>query len=262
MVPQRPIPLVAMLMLACLAGVDGAGQNIAPLYEAQVDPRLDVPPEERAYYAELLQNLGDDRLRDGPPQYVVLVDRAPLVQAVMLFWKAPEGGFVWMGASPASTGKPGEYEYFATPTGIFEHSTANLDYRAEGTRNKKGILGYGRRGMRVYDFGWVRTAKGWGDRKESVMRLQMHATDPDLLEPRLGLPMSKGCVRIPARLNAFFDHYGVLDADYNAGLTTGRRYFVLPPDREPVPWPGSFLVVVDSGRKDRPVWSPPPKGGP
>jgi hypothetical protein len=40
------------------------------------------------------------------PQYVVLVDRSPKVQAVMVFWGSPDGGFEFIGASPASTGQP------------------------------------------------------------------------------------------------------------------------------------------------------------
>ena len=52
--------------------------------------------------------------------------------------------------------------------------------RAEGTRNALGIRGYGERGMRVYDFGWVMGDRGWGTGGRSAMRLQMHATDPSL----------------------------------------------------------------------------------
>ena len=76
------------------------------------------------------------------------------------------------------------------------------------------------------------------------MRLQMHATDPDLLERRLGSVQSKGCIRIPASLNRVIDRYGVLDADYERA------------QRTPVPFPGRYLMVVDSEREDRPQWSP------
>jgi len=54
------------------------------------------------------------------------------------------------------------------------------------------------------------------------MRFQMHATDPDKLEPVLGVRHSKGCVRIPAALNVFFDHHGILDADYEARVAAGE----------------------------------------
>jgi hypothetical protein len=112
--------------------------------------------------------------------------------------------------------------------------------------------------LRIYDFGWVRAPKGWGDHAEKVMRLQMHATDPDLLERRLASAQSKGCIRIPASLNTFIDHYGILDANYELAAASGRRFFVLSPDREPTPWSGRYLVVVDSNRQTRPRWSPAP----
>ena len=130
----------------------------------------------------------------------------------------------------AATGLPGRYD----------------TNRAEGTKNKFGIRGYGRKGTRVYDFGWVPAAKGWGNGGMSVMRLQMHATDPDRLEPRLGTAQSKGCIRIPASLNELIDHYGVLDADYQEKIDDGRRLWVLRGDRTPTPWSGRYLVVVDS----------------
>jgi len=112
--------------------------------------------------------------------------------------------------------------------------------------------------MRIYDFGWLNAPKGWGDRAESVMRLQMHATDPDFLERRLGSAQSKGCIRVPATFDKFIDHYGILDADYERAAAAGRRFFVLATTREPTPWSGQYLVVVDTKRDQRPSWSPSP----
>jgi len=100
--------------------------------------------------------------------------------------------------------------------------------------------------MRVYDFGWVSSRRGWGKRDLGTMRLQMHATDPDVLERRLGQADSTGCVRIPADFNRLIDHYGLLDADYNDALHDGRHLWVLAADREPVATPGSYLVVIDT----------------
>jgi len=74
----------------------------------------------------------------------------------------------------------------------------------------------------------------------------MHATDPDVLERRLGQADSKGCVRIPADFNRLIDHYGLLDADYNDALHDGRHLWVLAADREPVATPGRYLVVIDT----------------
>ena len=83
--------------------------------------------------------------------------------------------------------------------------------------------------MRIYDFGWQQVPKGWGDGAVSEMRLQMQTTDPDLLEPRLGSPQSKGSIRIPASLNRLIDHYGVLDADYERAQREGSKLWVFDP---------------------------------
>jgi hypothetical protein len=107
----------------------------------------------------------------------------------------------------------------------------------------------------VYDFGWRTGEKGWGGGGEGTLRLQMHATDPDLLEEKLGTPQSKGCIRIPAALNTFIDHYGILDGDYEKAMTEGMTFWVLSKTREATPWSGRFLVVVDTGRTKRPAWS-------
>jgi lipoprotein-anchoring transpeptidase ErfK/SrfK len=179
------------------------------------------------------------------PRFVVLVDRNPGVQTLLLFWGSGKGWRL-VGAAPVSTGLPGRFDHFETPLGVFEHVVDNPDFRAEGTRNALGIRGYGRKGSRIYDFGWVIAPKGWGDRASMAMRLQMHATDPDRLERRLGTAQSKGCIRIPASLNAFLDRHAILDEDYEAEMARGRRFWVLREDRSPTPWSGRYLVVVDS----------------
>jgi len=235
------------------------GTGLAALYEAQVDRRLELPEAERRFYAaRLAAALFDVGLYALPPEYFVLVDQDPRVQAIMVYWLSPAREFEFVGASPCSTGRPGQYEHFYTPTGVFEHTVANLDFRAEGTKNAQGIRGYGMKGMRVYDFGWVQGERGWGRPAQSSMRLQIHSTDPDLLEPRLGLPHSKGCIRIPATLNQFLDRYGILDADYEHAMAEGKTFWVLRPDREPTPWSGRYLVVIDSNRSERPGWASVP----
>jgi hypothetical protein len=181
-------------------------------------------------------------------QYILLVDRSPRVQAALVYWRDGEGEMRVIGASAVSTGRPGGFEYFLTPLGVFEHTIANLDFRAEGTRNEFGIRGYGVAGMRVCDFGWVMGERTWGDGGLSPMRLQVHATDPDALEPRLGFAASKGCIPISESLNQFLDRYGVLDADYDAALERGAHLWVLRKDRTPTPWSGRYLVVVESER--------------
>jgi hypothetical protein len=230
------------------------GTSLAKNYNQEVDRRLNVPESEQQAWALLLSKLLADKELD--PQYVVLVDRNPFIQAVAIYWMAPDRTFHFIGASPASTGKPGRFDHFITPTGIFEHTIDNSDFRAEGTRNENGILGYGRRGMRVYDFGWQQAERGWGRGGEAVMRLQVHATDPGFLEVRLGTIQSKGCIRIPATLNTFIDRYAILDADYEQAMAAGQTFAVLPKIRKPSLWSGRYLVIVDTGRTSRPPWSP------
>ena len=176
----------------------------------------------------------------------------------MVFFGSEAFGWQLLGATPVSTGLPGQFEHFETPLGVYEHSLNHPDYRAEGTKNSQGFRGYGIKGMRVYDFGWVDAPKTWGNQAMSVMRLQMHATDPVLAEPYLGVRRSKGCVRIPASLNDFIDRYGLLDEDYESALADGRRLWVLRADRTPSAYPGRYLVVIDSERDQRPVWAPSP----
>ena len=99
---------------------------------------------------------------------------------------------------------------------------------------------------------------GWGKGGKSPMRFQMHATDPDRLEPLLGIRHSKGCVRIPASLNTFLDRHGILDDDYQARVEAGKSLWVLRRDRDITPIAGRYLVVIDTERKTRPAWSPAP----
>ena len=104
--------------------------------------------------------------------------------------------------------------------------------------------------MRVWDLGWQTAELGWRhDGETAEIRLEMHATDPDYLEQRLGRPASEGCVRIPATMNRFLDVHGVLDADYErAAPDDARIRAVLLPARQPTPLAGNALVVVDSSQ--------------
>lgn len=253
------IPLLTVVLPSGPARADETPSALATRYARQIDKRLEPPAAEVLRYDELarqsLQAAGVELTR---PQYVLLVDRSPQVQAVLLLWLAPSAPPMLIGASPTSTGRVGEFDHFETPTGVFGHSTANPDFRAEGTYNEYGIRGFGVRGMRVFDFGWQQGRRGWGNGGYSAMRLVLHATDPDRLEPRLGTVQSKGCVRIPAALNRLLDQYGLLDADYDAGLRAGQQLWVLSPQRSPVTDAGRYLIVVDTQRSQRPAWSPGP----
>jgi len=240
---------------------DESPAAMAARYANEVAQRLNPPEPEVRYYGVLAQQmLQAAGIALNRPQYLVLVDRSPQVQALLLFWLAPPAGPVLIGASPVSTGRIGEYDYFETPTGVYAHSTTNPDFRAEGTFNENGIRGYGLRGMRVFDFGWQPARRGWGQGGTSAMRLLLHATDPDRLAPKLGSVQSKGCVRIPATLNRLLDQHGLLDADYNDALRAGQHFWVLSPQRTPVADAGRYLIVVDTARTSRPDWSPSPFG--
>ena len=97
--------------------------------------------------------------------------------------------------------------------------------------------------------GW---AAGWG---VTVKRMRTElARAPSFVR------RSKGCIRIPASLNAFIDRYGLLDADYERAVSQGRHLWILRATRTPTPWSGRYLVIVDSLRASRPAWAPLPSG--
>jgi hypothetical protein len=240
---------------------DAALQDWRQQFAHSVDHRLEVPATAQAAYLSLLQQaLSGADVSDSTPQTYVLVDRSVAIQAAFLIVRTADATLHWLGATAVSTGKPGSYEHFVTPLGVFAHTLDNPDFRAEGTFNENRIRGYGLAGLRVFDFGWQDAERGWGEGGISAMRLQMHATDPDLLERRLGTIQSEGCIRIPTRLNRFLDQHGVLDRDYETALASGDKLWIVQPGRTLLPWPGRYLVVVDSQALQRPSWSPVPAG--
>jgi len=125
----------------CASGADEA-RELASQFEQQVTRRLNVPPEEQERYAQLLQSALDEAgVSNVPPEFFLLVDRSPHVQAAMIEWKAPDGMFHLIAATPVLTGRPGTYEHFLTPLGVYEHRVATLDFRSKGTPNQFGIRG-------------------------------------------------------------------------------------------------------------------------
>lgn len=245
------------MVLAGWTAMAGDGRGIASewsaKFAAEVTPALVVPEKAQAWYSGQLGGVAFTG-----SEFVAVVDRNEHVQALLLYWRDGAGGFHFIGAAPVSTGLPGRFDYFETPLGAFAHVTEHRDYRAVGTKNENGIRGYGRRGMRVFDLGWVRAKKGWGDGAEMDIRLQMHATDPDYLEKHLGTRRSKGCIRIHSTLNVFMDKNGILDADYVREAAEGERAYVLRKDWAPAEWAGRWIVVVDSGAGERPAWAAAP----
>ncbi len=190
------------------------------------------------------------------PQTLLVVDRNPAVQRIAVVLARLDGPWEVLGAGRISTGQGGRKDYYFTPTGVFAHTDAILDFRAEGTYNENNIRGLGVAGMRVWDFGWQWSVKGWrSDGEGGDIRLQMHATDPDALEQRLGRPASEGCVRVSSAMNRFLDRHGILDLDYERAAVTDASYrALLRADRVPTPLGGRLLIVVDSRE---PVGAPP-----
>jgi hypothetical protein len=208
---------------------------------------LDSPESERGWIALTQAAVAASAQTINRPQLLVVVDRNPAIQQMRLVLARPDGAWESLGGTRVSTGQMGRRDYYLTPTGVFLHTDAILDWRAEGTFNPQHIRGLGLKGMRVWDFGWQRAAKGWGTGEEGDIRLLLHATDPDYLEKRLGRPASKGCVRIPAAMNRFLDRHGILDADYERAAKDDPRFeALLLPERTPTPLAGNALVVVGS----------------
>lgn len=224
-------------------------------FQEVVTPNIIIPPDVEQYYsARLQESFTKKDINFDANQYVVLVDRNPNIQVVLIFFGRNSSGWKLIGASLTSTGLAGQFDHFLTPLGVFSHSLDNPDFRAEGTKNQFGFRGYGSKGMRVYDFGWIEQHRGWGNGEKMLMRLQMHSTDPELAENLLGNARSKGCIRIPASLNEFIDRYGLLDADYDAAMQRGVHFWLMRSDREPVNNSGRYLVVIESGADKKPAW--------
>jgi lipoprotein-anchoring transpeptidase ErfK/SrfK len=187
-------------------------------------------------------------------QLLVVVDRATSVQQLALLVARPDAPWEVIGAVHVSTGQAGRYDHYVTPTGVYRHTDAILDYRAQGTYNENHIRGLGLKGMRVWDFGWQWARKGWspevGKPQETQIRLEMHATDPAILEARIGRTASQGCVRIPSPMNRFMDLHGVLDATYERLAVNDIRYrALLLASRTPSILAGDALVIVDSSER-------------
>ena len=252
-VDTQPAPNIELWSEPVLtpAQVDAEAANLRDALKREV-PHLSPrrPERDQAWIsrAQAVVAASGERQPIDRPQLIVVVDRNPAVQAMAIILARPEGPWEVIGGTRVSTGQVGRFDYYITPLGVFRHTDSILDYRAEGTFNENHIRGLGLKGMRVWDFGWQTAGKGWRpDREQGPMRLLMHATDPANLEFRIGRPASKGCIRVPAAINRFMDHHGVLDADYERAAKVDPMFrAVLPRDRVPTPLAGNALVVIDS----------------
>lgn len=176
-------------------------------------------------------------------EFLVVINRHPKAQSMSIV--LTDGKTIeYIGSAKVSTGDLKRKEYFNTPIGLFENKREFGNYRAEGTKNENGIRGYGKKGMRVFDFGWQDSIASWGAHGPAKIRLQMHATDPDVLEARLGVPASKGCVRIQASVNAFIDQYGIMDKNYVASATDAPGW-VLSKTKKLEKYDGRYMIIME-----------------
>lgn len=230
------------LPLSTLASTVYTPHELRLQYQRDVTPRLQPPADEARLYggiAELeLFNLGQELLE---PQYLLVIDVNPHVQAAMLFWRLLPGSYELVGASPVSTSIAGSDSLVLQ--GLFEQARTTTRTAACTSRS----CGSGT--QRVYDFGWERAGDGVTTARANAMRVQVRAAGREA-ERRLGSPCRDGCILAPSSLVSFLDEYGVLDA----GLAGAAQRHVLP-------CRGRHLLLVDSERDDRPEWSPAPPDG-
>jgi hypothetical protein len=268
--PGLPAPVPPVLELTAPQVEAAAGALRRSLWRSVPGALAWSPAREAAWIGQVRAAFAASDSTIDAPQVLVAVDRNPAVEQIAVMLAQPRGPWRVLGGGRVSTGQGGRRDYYLTPIGVFAHTDAILDFRAEGTVNENGVRGLGTQGMRVWDFGWHYAIKGWrSDGEGGDIRLQMHATDPALLEPRLGHPASEGCVRVSSAMNRFLDRFGVLDADYERAAADDIRYrALLLADRTPTPLAGRLLVVFDSRQPAgalptaafRPADLPPPEG--
>lgn len=234
---------MSMWMEVSAAPIPSEVQHVQEKLTNEVKTLTLSDAEEKALEQAALELIKRDGVVDGS-QFFLLVNRNQDGQTASLaFYDHLRNGVTILGTTKVSTGNPKRKGSFETPIGIFQNTPANMSYRALGTRNTKGWRGLGEKGSRVWDLGWQKTAHPGGGTIE--IRPLVHATDPKFGEPRLGKRDSQGCIRVQADFNRFLDHYGILDAEYEKRQ---KAQYVLPKNREPVSYAGSYVVVVDDVR--------------
>ena len=207
-------------------------------YRREVRRRLEVPRDEVRLYGSVAElQLFSTRQELVAPQYLLMVDCNPHVQAALLFWRLLAGSYELVGASPVSTGEAADPP--RAVRGLFE-AAGFAGGESACAQSPSRLCRSG--DLRVYDFGWPRNH---GRARAGDLRVQVRGADGAAAQ-RLGSPCAEDCILLPASLVAFLDEYGVLDEG------SGR------PQRHVLPFRGRHLLVVDSEREERPEWSPPP----
>lgn len=221
------VAAAASLPVPALAGLVYTPHELMEQYARDVTPRLHLPADEVRLYCSIAewQMCGSGRdLLD--PQYLLVVDRNPNVQAALLVWRLWSGSYELVGASPVAAG-----------TNPLDAARSAQDLLVQVGAN-------GRRGRsRVYEFA---SAERQREGASAAARVQLRSV-PAGGEDRLGAPCTDGCILLPASLVSFLDEYGILDQDAPARA-----------QRHVLPCRGRHLLLVDSEREDRPAWSPAP----
>lgn len=261
--PISPAAAQANPTSALAAGPDAEALKLAAQMKQELGAiDVSVPPDIRQTALNLARaELAQLKITIDSPQLIIVVDRSVKVQRLMVVYARPnnaaDNSWEVLGAVKVSTGQPGRAEHFKTPVGVVMNDGSIPGYRAQGTVNENGIRGIGAKGLRVYDFGWATTADWRHPGQVAVVRLEMHATDPVYLEPKLGTPTSEACIHIPTKFNVFIDHNGLLDADLAAKAATDPGIaWLFGPDHTQSPLAGDKLVVVDSSEPDAPLSNP------
>jgi hypothetical protein len=230
------------------AGTDQEASRLRAAMTAEVPDIIHLlPGRQQALIALGQQMAAQDHFFVRQPQLVLIVDRAPRGQLLAMVLARPDGDWTILGTSRVSTGKPGRLQHFKTPVGVLLNDGSEIGYRAQGTFNQNHIRGLGVKGMRVWDFGW-QTTDDWRTPGATMeVRVEMHATDPSVLEERIGRADSEGCIRLPDALNRFLDRHGIIDAAIEQLGETDIGYrALLSPRLDPTPLAGDAVIVVDS----------------
>ena len=241
-------PTLSVKLSLSPAEIDREAAHLAAAMAAEVADTIHLSPTRRQALMALGQQMAaQDHFFIRQPQLVLIVDRAPRGQLLAMALARPDADWEILGASHVSTGKPGRLQHFKTPVGVLLNDGSEIGYRAQGTFNQNHIRGLGVKGMRVWDFGW-QTTDDWRTPGATMeVRVEMHATDPNVLEERIGRADSEGCIRLPDALNRFLDRHAIIDAAIEQlGETDVGYRALLSPKLDPTPLAGDAVIVVDS----------------
>jgi hypothetical protein len=230
------------------ADVDREADHLRQAMAAAVPDAIHLSPARQDVLIALGQQMAAaDHLFIRQPQLVLIIDRAPRAQLLAMALARSDGNWQILGTSHISTGKPGRLQHFKTPVGVLLNDGSEIGYRAQGTFNQNHIRGLGVKGMRVWDFGW-QTSDDWRTPGATMaVRVEMHATDPSVLEERIGRADSEGCIRLPDALNRFLDRHGIIDAAIERLGDTDIGYrALLSHELEPTALAGDAVIVIDS----------------